>query len=150
MKFALAQLRKYGSLYNFEEELDLNPDLKGFEDIISLGICKVKGTIKERGIDNYLFEFNIQVELIVEDSITLEPIPYQIDVNSSEIYTKDKDNEDATYIELETIDTKEAIIAEILSSKPMSYSLHEYEDDNSEDVEEEYVNPAFASLKDLL
>ena len=137
--------------YSFDEELNLDDELQGFEDIIRLSPCKVSTTIKERGEETYLCEFHINVDLVLSDSVTLEEIPYKIDVNSSEVFTKDTNNEDATIIEKETLDTKEAIITIILSEKPMTTSLSDYEEDiDSQESNEEYVNPAFASLKDLL
>ena len=148
MKFALAQLRKLSLPYTYEEELDLSSDLCGTEDILKCDTCYVKTTINMGGDDTYLCEFEIKINLTLEDSITLDEIPYNIDVNSSELYTKDETIEDATYLDTETLDTKEAIIQIILSEKPMAQSLTSYEEENEE--EEEYINPAFASLKDLL
>ncbi len=136
--------------YSYDEVLDLSDELLGFEDIIRLSLCNVSTTIKERGEETYLCEFHITVDLVLSDSVTLKEIPYKIDVNSSEVFTKDENNEDATIIEKETLDTKEAIVTIILSEKPMTTSLSEYEDQPSEEKDEEYVNPAFASLKDLL
>lgn len=134
--------------YSFEEELNLDDELKGFEDIISLSTCKVSTTIRDRGEESYLCEFHIQVELVLEDAVTFEEIPYKIDVNSSEVFTKDINNLDATIMDKDTLDTREAIIAIIISEKPMTTSLSDYE--NDDDTEDEYINPAFASLKDLL
>ena len=59
---------------------------------------------------------------------------------------------DATYIEGQTLDTKEAIISIILENKPASQSNESFEDQNDDFDEEEDkgINPAFASLKDLL
>ena len=137
--------------YSFDEELNLDDELQGFEDIIRLSPCKVSTTIKERGEETYLCEFHINVDLVLSDSVTLEEIPYKIDVNSSEVFTKDTNNEDATIIEKETLDTKEAIISAILENKPFSQTSHEFEGDvDYEEEEDEKINPAFASLKDLL
>ena len=153
MKFALAQLGNFRMPYSYDEELDLSDELNGFEDILRTSLCKVSTTIKERGEDTYLCVFHINVELIVQDSITLEEIPYEIDVDAEELFTKDVENMDATYIEGQTLDTKEAIISIILENKPASQSVESFEDQNEEFEDEEEdkgINPAFASLKDLL
>ncbi len=139
--------------YSFDESLDLSAELDGFEDIISSKPCSVHTVIRERGIDTYLCEFDIKVEVTMEDSITLEAIPYTIETKAEEIFTTDTLIEDAFIIEGIDIDTKEAILTNLLIAKPMSISSTEYVDDTLDEVEEEeqeYVNPAFASLKDLL
>ncbi len=151
MKFALAQLGNFRMPYSFDEELDLSEELNGFEDIISSKNAFVHTVIKDYGENTWLCEFDIKIELTLEDSVTLEEIPYKIDVKASELYTKDSNIEDATLIEGLTLDTKEAIISAILEEKPASQSNSEFYDDESEDEsEEDNINPAFASLKDLL
>ena len=152
MKFALAQLGNFKMPYSYDEELDLSEELNGFEDIISSDKCFVHTMIKDRGENTWLCVFNVKIKLILQDSVSLEEIPYDIDVKSEEIFTKDESMEDATIIEGLTLDTKEAIISTILENKPVSQSSHEFDDesDYEEEEEEEKINPAFASLKDLL
>lgn len=152
MKFTLAQLRKFNMPYSYSEDLDLSKDLNGFEDIKSSSLCHVDYIIKERGDETYLVEFKYQIDLVLEDSVSLEEIPYQIKDESSELYTTDKENSDATIIEGITLDTYEAVLTEVLSSKPMSITNHQFEDDSAdyEEEEEDKINPAFANLKDLL
>jgi len=150
VKWALAQLMKITMPYTFDEVLDLT-ELDGFENIKHIDNVNVRTTIKEYGDDTYLCDFNIKATLELEDSISLETIKYDINVNESELYSTNKDSEDATIIETNTLDTKEAIITAILSNKPMSVSNHEFIDDvDIEEDEEDNINPAFASLKDLL
>ena len=153
MRFTLAQLRKLQMPHKFNEELDLSGDLDGFEDIIKANTCYVQGEIKERGVDTYLFTFNFKIELIMEDSVSLKEISYIIEANAEEIYTTDELIEDGFLIEGQTVDTKEAVLTNVLIAKPMSYTLeedYEFEEEDFEEEEEEYINPAFASLKDLL
>ena len=153
MKFTLAQLRKFSMPYSYDEELDLSDELTGFEDIISAGLCKVHTVIKERGVDTFLCIFDIHIELIMEDSVSLKEIPYVIETAAEEIFTTDTEIEDAFIIDGITLDTKEAILTNVLINKPMSVTNEDFEDDDTDDgsaSEEEYINPAFASLKDLL
>lgn len=150
MQFTLAQLRKLGNNYSFDEKLDLSNELNGFEDIISSSLCNVYTIIKERGENTYLCQFHIEIDLILEDSNTLEEIPYNINVDAEELFSTDESLDDAFIIEGITLDTKEAILTNILINKPMSTSKTSYVDDVVEDEPEEKINPAFANLKDLL
>lgn len=152
MRFALAQLRKMAMPYSFDESMDLSNELNGFEDIISSKPCEVHATIKERGIDTYLLSFDFKIELIMEDAVSLEPVSYVIESTAEEIFTTDSEMEDVFLIDGQTLDTKEAVLTNILIQKPMSVTNEEFESDIEEESpsEEEKINPAFASLKDLL
>ena len=152
MKFTIAQLRKLSMPYQFSEDIDLSSDLNGLEDILKVLSTHVTETIYNRGDDSYRIDFTIDCNLILSDSITLEEIEYPINAKASEVFSTDEKEEDAFLIEGITLDTKEAIIANILCNKPMSITNYEdeisdVEEDNKED---DHVNPAFASLKDLL
>ncbi len=150
MRFTLAQLKKYIMPYSYEETLDLSSDLEGLEDIVKSSPCVIKSTIYDRGDDTYKVSFNIKITLTLEDSITLKHFDFPIDVDAEEIFSTDEANEDAFLISGITLDTKEAIIANILINKPMTTSSEEFESEIEEDEPEEKINPAFASLKDLL
>ena len=151
MKFALAQLTKLSFPYEFEEELDLSLELDGFEDIISSSKAKVKSIINQYSQEEYLFDFDIDVDLVVEDSISLKPINLNIKTKGRELFSNNPEREDAFEIIGNTLDTKEAIIMLILSEKPMSSTNEEFTDDTDDFEEEDTdINPAFASLKDLL
>jgi len=151
VKWALAQLNKISMPYTFDEVLDLS-ELIDFENIKTISAVNVKTTIKEYGTDTYQCKFIISCNLGLEDSVSLEIIDYKIDTECTELYTTNQDMDDATIIETNTLDTKEAIIAAILSEKPVSISNYDYVDDSVDDKEDEddKINPAFASLKDLL
>lgn len=150
MQLTLAQLRKLSFPYTCEESLDLSKELDGFEDIKSSSLVNVKTTIRERGIDTYLLKFEIHVELVLEDAVSLKDIPYTINTEAEEIFSTDDEIEDAFLIEGMTLNTKEAILTNILCEKPMSFTKEEFVSDSQEVEEEDNINPAFASLKDLL
>ena len=153
MSFTLAQLRKLRMPHHFTEELDLSADLNDFEDIISVENCIVKGEIRERGIDTYMIKFEISSDLIMRCAVTLTEVPYHIDAIAEEVFSNDETLEEAFPIEGQTVDTKEAVLTNILIAKPMTIVAEgvEFESDEEyEEVEEEKINPAFASLKDLL
>lgn len=148
MRFTLAQLRKFAMPYSLDEILDLSAELNGFEDILSSKPCEVHTVIRERGTDTYLCSFHIKIEIMLEDSVSLKAIPYWIETTAEEIFTTDTSIEDAFMFDGQTMDTKEAILTNILIHKPMALTQEDFESDIEED--EDTVHPAFASLKDLL
>ncbi len=150
MKFTLAQLRKLSFPYEYDETLDLSNELNGLEDILSSGLCKIHTAINLAGEEDYVLNFQIEIDLKVQDAISLKEIPLHLDITSKEVYSKDTERDDCTVIEGLTLDTREAIIAAILENKPMVSSNEEFEDEIVDEDEEEKINPAFASLKDLL
>ncbi len=151
MKLTLAQLKKLSYPYSFKESLDLSAELNGFEDILSSSNALVKTIINQYGED-YKISFDIDINLILEDAITLDEIDTKIKAKGEELFSSDPAKEDAFLINANTLDTKEAIIMLILSEKPMSTSSQVFVDETIEDSDEsdDKINPAFASLKDLL
>ena len=154
MKLTLAQLRKLQMPYRYSEELDLKEELVDFEDIIDTSLVHVDYEIRERGIDTYLVEFKYEVTLTMQCSITLNEVEYVISEEGSEIFSTTDEVEDVFLIEGQTLDTKEAILTNVLINKPMTVSTEGAEfisdEEPEEDIEEEKINPAFAGLKDLL
>ena len=154
MKLTLAQLRKLQMPYRYSEELDLKEELVDFEDIIDTSLVHVDYEIRERGIDTYLVEFKYEVTLTMQCSITLNEVEYGISEEGSEIFSTTDEVEDVFLIEGQTLDTKEAIVTNILINKPMTVSTDGAEfisdEEPDDDIEEEKINPAFAGLKDLL
>ena len=153
MKFTLAQLTKLPMPYKIGEELDLALELNGFEDIISIGKTNVEYEIKPRGLDTYLVNLHIITDLVMQCAISLQEVPVHIDTWAEEIYTTDKALEDAFFIEGQTLDTKEAVLTNILVNKPMkvvapNVNFNDDVDDSNDDKGP--INPAFAKLKDLL
>lgn len=154
MKLTLAQLRKLQMPYRNSEELDLKAELVDFEDIIDTSLVHVDYEIRERGIDTYLVDFKYEVTLTMQCSITLNAVDYLIKEEGSEIFSTTDEVEDVFLIEGQTLDTKEAIVTNILINKPMTVSTEGAEfisdEEPEEEIEEEKINPAFAKLKDLL
>lgn len=154
MKLAIAQLRKLRLPYAYEEELDLSEELIGFEDILSCDSAKVSGVITEVSRERYLVSMNIDINLEVRSAISLKPIEITISTSTEEIYTQSpiSEDDDVNVIEKQTLDTREAVVTAILCEKPMRTvgENEEYESDEEEVEEEEKINPAFASLRDLL
>jgi uncharacterized metal-binding protein YceD (DUF177 family) len=155
MRLALAQLRKLRFPYVVEEDLDLSEDLIGYEDILDCSKAHVKYEFTLLDTDKYLIRMNINIDLVLESAISMKHINKSIEAVSDEIYMQNPDFEsDINPIENQTLDTKEAVITDILCEKPMRSIIdgEEFESDDVESSEEDSqkVNPAFASLADLL
>lgn len=155
MRYTLAQLRKMKFPYTEENEYDFSEELNGFEDIISSNSAKVFEKIRNIGSDSFEVILDIDISLIVQCSVTLEEMPYQIKTLKTVYYTFDKEivsSDDYIIIDGQTLDTREEVLSEILIEKPMKFVKDgvEYDSEEEEDSDEEYINPAFAGLKDLL
>ena len=152
MKLALAQLRKMSFPYEYNESLDLKTELDGFEDIISSEPAIVKSIIYKYNDEEYQIAFDVEINLTIEDAVSLKPLKLNIHSLGKELFSNNPEREDAFSIQNNTLDTKEAVIMLILSEKPMSTTNEEFVDEitEDEDTEDENINPAFASLKELL
>lgn len=149
MKFALAELQKFKFPYEFSETLDLSADLVGIEDILAVSNTEVSGIIRYISDEKYKIDFIVKTKLILESSISLKEIPYDLNIEFSENFSYLDDDESFKF-NGQTLDTKEAIITNILINKPMSQSLEDESFVSEGEEETEYVNEAFKSLKDLL
>jgi len=156
MRLALAQLRKLRFPYEMEEDMDLSEDLNGYEDIRESGIAHITYKITMLDTDKYLIHMNINIDLVLESAISLKPINKSIHAESDEVYMQDPPFEsDINPFDGQTLDTKEAIITNILCEKPMRSILEGEEFESGDDVLDQEedpnkINPAFASLADLL
>ncbi|MGL4949505.1 MAG: YceD family protein [Anaeroplasmataceae bacterium] len=153
MKFSFAQLRKLKMPHLFEEKLDLSNELNDFEDIKKINNVNVKYELNELTIGKYLLKMNIKCNLILECSISLDEISYDVDVDVVEQYSSDDKDTDCFKIEGQTLDTLDAVITNIIIAKPMKVTREGvvYNSPIEDFVEEEKkVNPAFKDLKDFL
>ncbi len=125
MKWSIQQLyRSINSPLEFSGEVDYSEYAKGVSDIIRMDIVKYSGSCRSSGDDRYEFDINIKTTLYLEDARTLEEVPYEIDIDVYEIFTKDKkeienSDDDIYYIEKNTVDLYDVIWEEILLEKPI-------------------------------
>lgn len=153
MRLALAQLRKLTLPYKVSEDLDLSEDLNGYEDIISSEPAHVDYVITEVSLDKYLVKMDITINLVIESAISLRHLNKSISCTSEEIYVQNPGiDEDVNPFIGQTLDTKEAVLTNILCEKPMrSVGEGEYfEDEYVEEEDDDTSESPFASLKDLL
>lgn len=152
MRFTLAQLNKLQLPYEFIDDVDLKDDLIGLEGILDIKSLNVKGKIKSEFNGIYKIGFELQCVLVLECAISLKPVEYEIETSFDEEFSLNE-NDDCFLINGQTLDTKEAIITNLLINKPVRViadgESFEDEDDHFEDEETVSNNP-FESLKDLL
>ncbi len=151
MRYTTLDLRKMKLPITETSEIDFSSDLIGLEDILSCSKATVVETLTKQD-SFYQVDCSIKINLMIESSISLKEVPYEIVTNATFLYTDNKDDVseyDAILIENGVIDTYDAILTEILCNKPMTVRLPGEEYNNDED-ESEKINPAFAGLADLL
>lgn len=157
MRITLAQLKKYALPYKFSEDLDLSEDLNDFEDILSSTPVHINGVISEAGFNKYEVVLELSVVLTLQCAITLEEVPYKIETKTTEIYAYSEESTmSSDYFPFDgvTLDIKEAVLTSIICQKPMRIvkegATFKNEGSVAPKEEKEKINPAFASLKDLL
>ena len=152
MRFTLAQLNKLQLPYEFIDDVDLKDDLIGLEGILDIKSLNVKGKIKSEFNGIYKIGFDLQCVLVLECAISLKPVGYEIETSFDEEFSLNE-NDDCFLINGQTLDTKEAVITNLLINKPVRVisdgESFDDEDDHFEDEETVSNNP-FESLKDLL
>lgn len=152
MRFTLAQLNKLQLPYEFIDDVDLKDDLIGLEGILDIKSLNVKGKIKSEFNGIYKIGFDLQCVLVLECAISLKQVVYEIETSFDEEFSLNE-NDDCFLINGQTLDTKEAIITNLLINKPVRVisdgESFDDEDDHFEDEETVSNNP-FESLKDLL
>ncbi|MDD4212754.1 MAG: YceD family protein [Bacilli bacterium] len=119
MKWALSQLYKNnGKPFTFETTFDFSQDIASIDDILALSEVKVSGTGRHLYGERFMFELHIQAMMTLECAVTLDPIPYEIDLNVTEIFDREDDGQ-ANLIEGNTIDLYQVVWENVYLEKPM-------------------------------
>ena len=151
MKWAIPQLRKLAKPFDFEYDFDLMNALTNVNDILEVKKCHIEGRCFEASYDEYLFDLNIDSELVMVCSVSLSevlvPLKFSTQVRFS--YSTD-DSSDDYLITKDTINLDDAVLSEIVLNIPLKVVKEGYENEfmDEEDIEEE-INPSFQALKDL-
>lgn len=151
MKWAIPQLRKLAKPFSLEYDFDLLQHLSNNEDIITVNKCHITGQCFETGYDEYLFDLNIDLELVMVCSVSLLDVlvPLQFDTQIRFSYNDD-DSSDDYLITKDTVNLDEAVLSEIVLNIPLKVVKEGYEDVFSDEEEiEEKINPGLQALKDL-
>lgn len=121
MKWSVSQLRKLTTNpYHFSLELDFSSEAEQVEDILSIGIALVKGTISRVDDDIFRCVYRLNVDLVLSCSLTLEPVNYSMDFEQEELIGyANADYDDVVEISGNTIDLKEIIWDNIIVNIPI-------------------------------
>lgn len=119
MKWSLQQLSRYRN-----EPLKFSGKVRYDEyavqaDMIRLDEVSYHGTCIALRDDYFRFDIHIETTMYLEDSRTLEEVAYPINMDITEYFGKDPDDEDSRYIEKNTVDLYDVIWETILLEKPM-------------------------------
>ncbi|MDY0064658.1 MAG: hypothetical protein RBS25_06260 [Bacilli bacterium] len=119
MKWALSQLIRYGSQpFYFDTVYDFKKRIENIDDILEIDLVKVKGFGKNVGENRFLFELTIQTEMILEDAVTLDPIPFPIDLVVEEYFDTTDDGQ-ANLIVGNTIELDDLVWEIVYLEKPI-------------------------------
>ena len=119
MKLSIQQLQKLTvKPYQFDEYLDLSHLAHNVSDIIEMKPVHVSGVITYLKEGTFRICYNINVLIIMECGLTLEPCPYEFNHDYDEVYSTNA-TEDEFIIEKNTIDMDEAVWSNIIIDKPM-------------------------------
>lgn len=120
MKWSIQQLQKLtNSPFHFEEELDFSEYACKVEDIISINPAYLSGTITKISIDKFRVQYHIDVLIIVQCALTLDPVDYHYVKDFDEIFSVNP-TDDEYLIEKNTLDLGLAVWSNILFDKPLS------------------------------
>ena len=108
----------------FNESLSYDEYIKNFSDIIRMDEVLCSGTGQQVTSDTFRFDLHIKTTMYLEDCWTLEEVPYDIDIEIEEVFTKDSrlvtDDNDYRYIERNTIDLYDVVWENVILEKPIS------------------------------
>lgn len=128
MKWSLQQLNKFtnnslkfSTSYTFEEYSNSVNGLISISEVIVLGECRCIG------VEKYKFDLHIECLLELEDAWTLEPVPYKINLDVTEVFDRDESDEDTRLIEKNTVDLYDVVWENILLEIPMRIVKDEVE-----------------------
>lgn len=145
MKWTLGQLAKIAKPINVDYELDLSNKLELLPDVKAIDMVKITGTGYEMGFDEYVFALDVKCNLTMCCAISLEDVIYPLEFHTDEIFkTSNPDGDDVNLV-TNMVDLDEVILSNIIMRIPMKVVKKGVEYKSEQD-EEEYINPAFASL----
>ena len=150
MKWAIAQLRKLAKPFSFEYDFDLMDALVNTNDILGVEKCHIKGVCYEVSYDQYMFNLEVECELKMMCSVSLEEVLVPVEFDTEVRFSYDIDDSSDDYpITKDTINLDDAVLSEIVLNIPLKVVKEGFEDQYSEYEEEEKINPSFQVLKEL-
>lgn len=121
MKWSVSQLRKLTTNpYHFSLEIDFSNEAEQVEDIQSIGIALVEGTISRVDDDIFRCTYHLKVELVLSCSLTLEPVNYLMDFEQEDLIGYANENyDDVVEISGNTIDLNAIVWDNIIVNIPI-------------------------------
>ncbi len=121
MKWSVSQLRKLTTNpYHFSLEIDFSNEAEQVEDIQSIGIALVEGTISRVDDDIFRCTYHLKVELVLSCSLTLEPVNYLMDFEQEDLIGYANENyDDVVEISGNTVDLNAIVWDNIIVNIPI-------------------------------
>ena len=149
MKWTLGQLAKIEKPIVVNYELNLSDSLDKMPDVKAISMVKISGEGYELGFDEYVFSLDIKCDLTMVCAISLEDVIYPLEFHTDEIFKTENNDGDDVNLVTNVIDLDQVILSNIIMRIPMKV-VKDGASYDSEEKEEEYINPAFADLKKYL
>ena len=151
MKWAIPQLRKLAKPFKFEYDFDLFNELQVKDDIKEVKKCHVSGICYEVSYDEYLFDLNVDLELVMVCSVSLLDVLVPIQFDTQIRFSNSIDDSSDDYlITKDTINLDEALLSEIVLNLPLKVVKDGYENEfMEEEIVEEEIDPRLKALKEL-
>ena len=146
MKWTLGQLAKIEKPIVVNYELNLSDNLDKMPDVKAISMVKISGEGYELGFDEYVFSLDVKCELTMVCAISLEDVIYPLEFHTDEIFKTENNDGDDVNLVTNVIDLDQVILSNIIMRIPMKV-VKEGATFKEEEKEEEYINPAFANLK---
>ena len=168
MKFTLNEIYKESSSgpFQFKETVDVSDipsliesDIRKISTVTVSGLCSVDG-------DEIIFNYSIQGEVILPCARTLVDVPYELDINTTEIFTTDLtvplENENEIHsISGEEVDLDPYIKEEIILNIPFRVFSDEkvveegkgwayFTEDDKDKIDSDKIDPRLEKLQILL
>lgn len=121
MKWSVSQLRKLTTNpYHFSLEIDFSNEAEQVEDIQSIGIALVEGTISRVDDDIFRCVYHLKVDLVLSCSLTLEPVNYSMNFEQEDLIGYANENyDDVVEISGNTVDLKAIVWDNIIVNIPI-------------------------------
>jgi uncharacterized metal-binding protein YceD (DUF177 family) len=150
VKWTLAQLEAMTLPISVEKELSYNKEILNLNDLLddfklnlNLSLSKISNTA-------YLLHGNVSTSLQLEDSITLEEITYDMNVDIDEIFDVDYTlSEDSNIIENGILDIEPILLELIRLNIPMVITNDKNKKFEDVKLGNEDINPSFEGLLDF-
>lgn len=125
MKWSLQQLQKITKFpYNFKLESDFHKFLDEIKntgtetDILDVLSVDCQVCISKIDYQTFKFDYDIKANLLLECALTLEPVEYNMDLQISETYSKNPEEEMYSF-DGNSIDTELAVWSNIVINIPI-------------------------------